>query len=274
MDRGRRKTRSLLCGLAAREKNIDGKVLMKDGVDVSNTCMANDGVQSATIATVHANVGQVEVGDGTVHDGTVHDEAAGVDTNLSSPKTHGEEIKNPISFASVITSRSVINKEKEYDVDLPNEPNAMEANVTSTSVPIHILGVLSFVRNLKIAIGRWRLVPRRFPGRLVFGLAYLICLLGVLISLVYVLAVVVKTKEHEAKRCINLAKLCEILVELNKHETYSLLDILTRLILTLPVSNATNERSLSAMKLFKIQLRNKMANKFLAELGRSHRKGY
>ena len=54
-------------------------------------------------------------------------------------------------------------------------------------------------------------------------------------------------------------------MELNKRETYSLLDRLMRLILTLPVSTATTERSFSALKHFKNRLQNKMANMFLVD---------
>ncbi|GJY99881.1 zinc finger MYM-type protein 1-like protein [Tanacetum coccineum] len=62
-----------------------------------------------------------------------------------------------------------------------------------------------------------------------------------------------------------MAGLCEILVKIEKRESYSLLDRLIRLILTLPVSTATTERGFSALKMFKTRLRNKMANKFLAD---------
>ncbi|GKC84319.1 replication protein A 70 kDa DNA-binding subunit B, partial [Tanacetum coccineum] len=53
--------------------------------------------------------------------------------------------------------------------------------------------------------------------------------------------------------------------KIEKRESYSLLDRLIRLILTLPVSTATTERGFSAMKIFKTRLQNKMANKFLAD---------
>ncbi|GKE83354.1 zinc finger MYM-type protein 1-like protein, partial [Tanacetum coccineum] len=62
-----------------------------------------------------------------------------------------------------------------------------------------------------------------------------------------------------------IAELCEIFVKIEKRESYSLLDRLIRLILMLPVSTATTERGFSAMKMFKTRLRNKMANKFLAD---------
>ena len=46
---------------------------------------------------------------------------------------------------------------------------------------------------------------------------------------------------------------------------YNLIDRLIRLVLTLPVSTATVERSFSAMKLIKTALRNKMEEEFLAD---------
>ena len=46
---------------------------------------------------------------------------------------------------------------------------------------------------------------------------------------------------------------------------YLLLDRLLRLIMTLPVSIATTERSFSAMKIIKCNLRNKMGHGFLAD---------
>jgi hypothetical protein len=49
-----------------------------------------------------------------------------------------------------------------------------------------------------------------------------------------------------------------------KADTYYLIDRLIRLILTLPVSTATTERSFSAMKIIKTRLRN-MEDEFLAD---------
>ncbi|XP_058726686.1 uncharacterized protein LOC131598065 [Vicia villosa] len=48
-------------------------------------------------------------------------------------------------------------------------------------------------------------------------------------------------------------------------ETYFLIDRLLRLIMTLPVSTATTERSFSAMKIIKTKLRNKMDDGFLGD---------
>lgn len=59
-------------------------------------------------------------------------------------------------------------------------------------------------------------------------------------------------------------ELCRGLVETNKVQHYNLIDRLIRLVLTLPVSTASAERSFSAMKLIKTALRNKM-EEFLAD---------
>ncbi|XP_058758551.1 uncharacterized protein LOC131631797 [Vicia villosa] len=48
-------------------------------------------------------------------------------------------------------------------------------------------------------------------------------------------------------------------------ETYFLIDRLLRLIMTLPISTATTERSFSAMKIIKTKLRNKMDDGFLGD---------
>jgi len=49
-----------------------------------------------------------------------------------------------------------------------------------------------------------------------------------------------------------------------KFEVYYLIDRLLRLIMTLPVSTSTPERSFSAIKIIKNKLRNKMETEFLA----------
>ncbi|XP_074374121.1 uncharacterized protein LOC141714503 [Apium graveolens] len=54
------------------------------------------------------------------------------------------------------------------------------------------------------------------------------------------------------------------LVETGLDKLFSLVDILIRLVLTLPVSMATTERALSAMKIIKIRLRNKMEDEYLS----------
>lgn len=48
-----------------------------------------------------------------------------------------------------------------------------------------------------------------------------------------------------------------------KAATYSMVDRLLRLVITLPVSTATTERAFSAMKLVKTRLRNRMGDDFL-----------
>ncbi|GKA59403.1 zinc finger MYM-type protein 1-like protein [Tanacetum coccineum] len=68
-------------------------------------------------------------------------------------------------------------------------------------------------------------------------------------------------KNTKLSGATTMAELCEILVKIEKQESYSLLDRLIRQILTLPISTATTERGFSAMKIFKTRLRNKMENK-------------
>ncbi|CAJ2666937.1 unnamed protein product [Trifolium pratense] len=58
--------------------------------------------------------------------------------------------------------------------------------------------------------------------------------------------------------------LCSCLVATNRDKVYFLIDRLLRLIMTLPVSTATTERSFSAMKIIKTKLQNKMRGRFLA----------
>jgi len=53
--------------------------------------------------------------------------------------------------------------------------------------------------------------------------------------------------------------------ETNKSQHYHLIDKLIRFILTLSVSTATTEQTLSAMKYVKIMLRNKMEDEFLED---------
>lgn len=62
-----------------------------------------------------------------------------------------------------------------------------------------------------------------------------------------------------------MSELCEALNTTGKADTHYLVDRLIRLILTLPVSTATTERSFSTMKLIKTRLRNKMEDEFLAD---------
>ncbi|XP_073050714.1 uncharacterized protein [Primulina eburnea] len=62
-----------------------------------------------------------------------------------------------------------------------------------------------------------------------------------------------------------ISELCRRLLETEKTRHYHLIDRLIRLVLTLPVSTATTERSFSAMKLLKTSLRNKMEEELLAD---------
>ena len=48
-----------------------------------------------------------------------------------------------------------------------------------------------------------------------------------------------------------------------KHETYPLIYLLVKLVLTLPVVTATVERNFSAMKYIKNELRNRMGNRWM-----------
>ena len=55
-----------------------------------------------------------------------------------------------------------------------------------------------------------------------------------------------------------VSELVEKLVSTRKHETYPLVYLLVKLALTLPVATATVEKSFSAMKYIKNELRNRM----------------
>ena len=55
-----------------------------------------------------------------------------------------------------------------------------------------------------------------------------------------------------------VSELVEKLVSIRKHETYPLVYLLMELVLTLPVATATVEKSFSAMKYIKNELRNRM----------------
>ena len=60
-----------------------------------------------------------------------------------------------------------------------------------------------------------------------------------------------------------VSKLAEKLVSTRKHETYPLVYLLVKLALTLPVAIATVERSFSAMKYIKNELRNRMGDQWM-----------
>ena len=60
-----------------------------------------------------------------------------------------------------------------------------------------------------------------------------------------------------------VSELVERLVNTRKHETYPLVNLLVKLVLTLPVATATVERSFSAMKYIKNELRNRMEDQWM-----------
>ncbi|XP_024632958.1 zinc finger MYM-type protein 1-like [Medicago truncatula] len=70
-------------------------------------------------------------------------------------------------------------------------------------------------------------------------------------------------KEPCLKNLSTIQELCSCLVATERNKIYFLIDRLLRLIMTLPVSTATTERSFSAMKIIKTRLRNKMGSGFL-----------
>ncbi|XP_029151619.1 uncharacterized protein [Arachis hypogaea] len=77
---------------------------------------------------------------------------------------------------------------------------------------------------------------------------------------------ILDVRQHpEMKNLSTIHELCRCLAETKKSKVYYLIDRLIRLILTLPVSTATTERSFSAMKIIKTRLRNKMEDDFLAD---------
>nr|XP_004516905.1 uncharacterized protein LOC101499580 [Cicer arietinum] len=67
------------------------------------------------------------------------------------------------------------------------------------------------------------------------------------------------------KNLSTIQELCSCLIATKKTQNFYLIDRLLRLIMTLPVSTATTERSFSAMKIIKSRLRNKMEDNFLAD---------
>ena len=54
-----------------------------------------------------------------------------------------------------------------------------------------------------------------------------------------------------------------MLVKTGKHETYPLVYLLVKLVLTIPIAIATVERSFSAMKYIKNELRNRMGDRWM-----------
>ncbi|KAL5825154.1 hypothetical protein ACOSQ3_021217 [Xanthoceras sorbifolium] len=72
------------------------------------------------------------------------------------------------------------------------------------------------------------------------------------------------SQQQVFQKMSTISELCRALAETRSSHHFPLIDRLIRLILTLPVSTATTERSFSATKLVKTGLRNKMDDKFLA----------
>jgi hypothetical protein len=60
----------------------------------------------------------------------------------------------------------------------------------------------------------------------------------------------------------SITELCRGLIEARKSDTYYLIDRLIRLVLTIPVSTVTTERTFSAMKIVKTRFRNKIEDEF------------
>ena len=71
-------------------------------------------------------------------------------------------------------------------------------------------------------------------------------------------------EDSNLKNLSTMQELCTCLATTKKSEVYYLINRLLRLIMALPVSTATIERYLSAMKIIKNKLRNKMEVEFLA----------
>ena len=72
-------------------------------------------------------------------------------------------------------------------------------------------------------------------------------------------------KHPDFQNISTISELCRGLQISRKSNIYFLIDRLSRLVLTLPVSTATIERALSAMKLLKTRLRNRMEDELLAD---------
>ena len=67
----------------------------------------------------------------------------------------------------------------------------------------------------------------------------------------------------EFSKLKGIADLSKKLVETRKHEIYSLVFLLIRLALTLPVATASVERAFSAMNIVKNKMRNRMGDQWL-----------
>ena len=60
-----------------------------------------------------------------------------------------------------------------------------------------------------------------------------------------------------------VSELAEKLVSTRKHETYPLVYLLVKLVLTLPIATATVERSFSVIKYIKNELHNRMGDRWM-----------
>ena len=60
-----------------------------------------------------------------------------------------------------------------------------------------------------------------------------------------------------------VSEFAERLVNTRKHETYPLVNLLVKLVLTLPAAIATVERSFSTIKYIKNELRNRMGDQWM-----------
>ena len=60
-----------------------------------------------------------------------------------------------------------------------------------------------------------------------------------------------------------VSEFAERLVNTRKHETYSLVNLLVKLVLTLSAATATVERSFSTIKYIKNELRNRMGDQWM-----------
>jgi hypothetical protein len=72
------------------------------------------------------------------------------------------------------------------------------------------------------------------------------------------------SQSEDLKNIGTIGDLCRRLVITGRDKTFTLIDRLLRLLLTLPVSTATAERVFSILKITKTRLRNKMEDEFLA----------
>lgn len=70
-------------------------------------------------------------------------------------------------------------------------------------------------------------------------------------------------QHQEFQKLSTISDLCQWLVKTRKSTIYPLIDRLIRLVLTLPVSTATTERTFSVMSHVKYELRNKMEDEYL-----------